>query len=241
MAVLAVVPFSAGADEQDWEQIGTGDWGKCELNEGTKCGFRDGTQTRELTFAHYEWMCPDGYTEEKGKCKNGCEWFDWKCKPQYADKERVQTATNTEIESQACQVEDEDVKACEKEVIVKEEVVVEKEVVKEVEVIKEVPTFIDRIIEPLKSTKPKMSLSQGPNGVQGDGKFQVEWKKIKGCKDITIAYSKSKTFGKDGKKKNVDNDGSYTFTNRTADKYYVKVKGRNCGSGEWSKTDSIRP
>ena len=242
LAIAALVPFVAGATgqpketEQEWELIETSDWGKCELNEDAKCGFRDGEQERTLTYAHYDWKCPGGYEENHGKCeKEVCvwEWFKKKCKKEYADKERVQMGTRTETESQSCQVADEDVIACEKEVIV------------EKEVIKEVPTFIDRVVEVAavvvpEIKKPKFSLSQGPNGSEGDGRFQVEWKKYKDCDKVEINYSHSKTFGKDGKKITTKNDGAHNFKSKDHSKYYVKIRPK-CGDSEWSKVKSIRP
>lgn len=77
---------------------------------------------------------------------------------------------------------------------------------------------------------PKVRFSQGPNGVKGDGKCQIEWKTIKGSKKVEIRYAEDGIFGNGYKTLTTEDDGAEWLN---ADSGKMKLRGRDSKT-EWS-------
>ena len=86
-----------------------------------------------------------------------------------------------------------------------------------------------------KDERPKFGYSQGPNGVKGDGKCQLEWKEIKGSKKVEIRYAEDGIFGNGYKTIKTDDDGAEWLY---VDEASVKLRGRS-DKTEWSKTHEL--
>lgn len=90
--------------------------------------------------------------------------------------------------------------------------------------------------EPKKDTpdRPKFTISQGPNGVVGDGVCQVQFKKIKGSKKVEYRYAGDSIFG-NGYKSGIVEDGETIWVKSDGGK--LKIRGRDSKT-DWSKAKS---
>lgn len=77
---------------------------------------------------------------------------------------------------------------------------------------------------------PKVRYSQGPNGVKGDSKCQIEWPTIKGSKKVEIRYAEDGIFGNGYKTLTTEDDGAEWLN---ADSGKMKLRGRDSKT-EWS-------
>lgn len=91
--------------------------------------------------------------------------------------------------------------------------------------------------QPKKDTPdaPKVRFSQGPHGVKGDGKCQIEWGTIKGSKKVEIRYAEDGIFGNGYKTLTTKDDGAEYLN---ADSGKMKLRGRDSKT-EWSKAKSF--
>lgn len=82
---------------------------------------------------------------------------------------------------------------------------------------------------------PKVRYSQGPNGVKGDSKCQIEWRTIKGSKKVEIRYAEDGIFGNGYKTLTTKDDGAEWLN---ADSGKMKLRGRDSKT-EWSHAKSF--
>lgn len=98
----------------------------------------------------------------------------------------------------------------------------------------ETPVVLPEELKKDTPDRPKFTLSQGPNGVVGDGVCQVQLKKIKGSKKIEYRYASDGIFG-NGYKEGIVEDGETIWLKSDSGK--IKIRGRDSKT-EWSEARS---
>lgn len=85
---------------------------------------------------------------------------------------------------------------------------------------------------------PKVRYSQGPHGVKGDGKCQLEHHTIKGSKRIEVRYAEDRVFGNGYKSFQTVDDGAIDLK-LEGDSAAVKIRGRD-SKGPWSSVKLVK-
>lgn len=121
-------------------------------------------------------------------------------------KRTIEVSRGCEVQGDVCEEPScEETQTCEPEVVPEEPVVPEE-----------------------KFTPKKPAYSQGPHGVKGDSKCQLEWKTIKGSKKVEVRYAEDGVFGNGYKSFTTKDDGAQWLN---SDSGVFKLRGRD------SKTD----